>query len=299
MKRVVVVMSSYNGEKHIERQIASIFNQKNVDVTCYIRDDGSTDNTCNILRELTKKYSNLIVNYASNIGWQKSFLKALTNAPQGDYYAFSDQDDVWMPEKLEESIKELEKHDNNKALLFHCNRISCNENLTPNPQQAPKISQPLSKENALTQEFAQGCSIVINQIAKELVCKHLPQKSVPHDFWTGLICYYFGEVYYSNTPLFYHINHGYNVTTTGNIKASQKKRLINFIHGKGYINIADELLIGYKDLLSEKEKKLLFIVANNKNNIGNKLKLIFNPKIRRINIGGTILLKLAILLNKY
>ena len=58
MKRVMVVMSAYNGSKYITQQLDSIFRQKDVDVTCYVRNDGSTDNTLEVLNNLTPPISN-------------------------------------------------------------------------------------------------------------------------------------------------------------------------------------------------------------------------------------------------
>lgn len=90
MKTVTVIMSSYNGSSFIERQIKSIYNQKDVSINCFIRDDGSSDNTLQILTELQKEYANLSFIVGDNVGWEKSFLIALSLAPQADYYAFAD-----------------------------------------------------------------------------------------------------------------------------------------------------------------------------------------------------------------
>lgn len=300
MKKVVVVMSTYNGGERIVKQLDSIFLQKDVDIECFVRDDGSTDiMTHDILTNYKQRENRLKIEFAENVGWQRSFLQALSKAPKADYYAFSDQDDVWMPEKLKKSIDELEKHDPNKALLFHCNRISCNPDLSALPVQAAKVPCPLDKKNALTQEFAQGCSIVINEKARELVCRHIPTIIVPHDFWTGLICFYFGEVYYSSEPLFYHINHGENASTAGHIKESRMHRLRSFLHANSYPNIAKDLIEGYNDMLSIKDCNFLSIVAYNKNSFIKKLRLVLDPQFRRVNWQGTILLKFAILLGKY
>lgn len=300
MKRVVVVMSTYNGGERIIKQLDSIFSQEGVEVECFIRDDGSTDEiTHNLLTNYIQRESRLKIEFGENVGWQRSFLLALSKAPQADYYAFSDQDDVWMNDKLSKSISVLEKHNPQKALLFHCNRISCTPDLKALPVQAPKVPCPLNKKNALTQEYAQGCSIVINSTARDMVCRHFPSKNVPHDFWTGLICYYFGEVYFSPEPLFYHINHGSNASTAGHIKESRQRRLKSFLQKNSYPNVAKDLINGYSDLLSTNDRDFLQVVATNKDSIIKKLRLIFNPEFKRVNWQGTVLLKLSVLLGKY
>ena len=98
LSNVVVLLSSYNGEQYIKEQVESILGQKNVRVKLLIRDDGSTDATPNLL----SKYSqlpNVDVVYGKNIGASNSFLWLIKNAPECEYYSFSDQDDVWDNDK--------------------------------------------------------------------------------------------------------------------------------------------------------------------------------------------------------
>ena len=103
-------MSSYNGSSFIERQIKSIYNQKDVSINCFIRDDGSSDNTLQILTELQKEYANLSFIVGDNVGWEKSFLIALSLAPQADYYAFADQDDIWFDNKIINGLNQLAQY---------------------------------------------------------------------------------------------------------------------------------------------------------------------------------------------
>ena len=108
MKKVLVLMSTYNGEKYLGQQIESILAQEKVDVHLMIRDDGSTDNTRNVL----KRYENndrITIKYGKNTGVGVSFLKLLYVNMDADYYAFSDQDDVWKKDKLIAGIRKLEE----------------------------------------------------------------------------------------------------------------------------------------------------------------------------------------------
>ena len=100
MKKVVVVMSAYNGAQFIEKQIRSIFAQKDVDVNCLIRDDGSKDDTLDKLEELKNDFKKIDIIRGENVGWEKSFLLALKAADDAEYYAFSDQVDIWFEKKL-------------------------------------------------------------------------------------------------------------------------------------------------------------------------------------------------------
>lgn len=298
MRTVTIVMSAYNAGNRIISQLDSLFTQKNVDVTVYVRDDGSTDDTLNILEQYKKEKQpqKLLIEKGKNCSWELSFLIALQNAPLAQYYAFSDQDDIWFDNKLSRCIEELEKYNASKAQMIHCNRISCNEQLVPLKHQSSKVPYPLSRENAVTQEYAQGCTIIINSIAKELVCRHIPETRMPHDFWTGMICYFFGEVHYCPESLFYHINHGNNASNAGHIRASQIARIRNLFSQSLYPNPAYDLLKGYADFLGN--DKFIQDLKNYKHDFRARLALLFNSKFRRVNTTGTILLKIAVLLGK-
>ena len=95
--RVKVLLSSYNGENYIDKQITSILNQENVDISILIRDDGSKDNTRNLLSKYAEN-PHIEVVYGENIGFKKSFSTLVKLAAKDDtafdYFAFADQDDL-------------------------------------------------------------------------------------------------------------------------------------------------------------------------------------------------------------
>lgn len=103
-QNILVLMSTFNGEKFIREQIESILAQENVNIKLLVRDDGSTDKTLDILNEYKNKGK---LNYyiGKNLGPQLSFMHLLQNAPYCEYYAFADQDDVWLKDKLSTAIK--------------------------------------------------------------------------------------------------------------------------------------------------------------------------------------------------
>ena len=104
MKTVQVVWSTYNGGKYLERQLDSIFDQKEVKVKFLVSDDGSTDNTRKILEKYKKKFSLTII-LGSNLGFARSFWRLVQKANNADYYAFCDQDDIWENDKLISAVK--------------------------------------------------------------------------------------------------------------------------------------------------------------------------------------------------
>lgn len=299
--KIVVVMSTYNGANVVERQLDSIFAQKDVDVCVYVRDDGSSDATIDVLTNYknSKKKDKLIVDVGDNVGWQKSFLRALKKAPEADYYAFSDQDDFWFDNKLINGINHIQSRNENVPILFHCNKISTDEKLTPLKKQVKRIPAALNRQNALVQEYVQGCSIVMNRQAKELVTRRTPQGKIPHDFWSALVCFLFGKVIYDNRPYFYHITYGTNASGEGFLWKSRLQRLKKFFaKGNMYHIPVIEILETYSDLLTENDKLFLSKLCVYKNSLCSKLFLLFSPKFRRASFVGTLSLKISIVFNK-
>lgn len=120
-KKVVILMSTYNGEKYIEEQLESLLNQTYSDIKIFIRDDGSKDRTKEIIKQFLQKSKNIFLIEGENIGFINSFFELLNISDTADYYAYCDQDDVWMEDKIERAVKFLEKSDSNKPVLYFSN----------------------------------------------------------------------------------------------------------------------------------------------------------------------------------
>nr|WP_303104047.1 glycosyltransferase [Megamonas funiformis] len=152
-------MSTYNGENYLEEQIESLRKQKDVDIKILVRDDGSKDNTVKIL-EKYKKEGILDFYKGNNVGYAKSFLHLLTNNIEADYYAFCDQDDVWLPDKL---IKAIEKiNENEKPSLYASALKRVDENLKfLGIQSFKNLKLTLGAE--FTRHRLAGCTFVFNK----------------------------------------------------------------------------------------------------------------------------------------
>ena len=98
-KKVAVLLSTYNGEKYVGAQIHSILTQNYKNIEIVVRDDGSKDKTVEIIKEYMQKYSNIVLHQGENLGFIKSFFELL-KYEDADYYAFADQDDIWLPNKI-------------------------------------------------------------------------------------------------------------------------------------------------------------------------------------------------------
>ncbi|MDR2126428.1 MAG: glycosyltransferase, partial [Prevotellaceae bacterium] len=104
---VSVVMGTYNGEKFLKKQIDSILQQTYSNIELVISDDCSTDSTPAILRKFADKHENVRVYFnKTNLGLVRNFERAVRYA-QGEYIAFSDHDDIWLPEKIQRLVDNI------------------------------------------------------------------------------------------------------------------------------------------------------------------------------------------------
>jgi len=298
---VVVIMSTYNGEKTIERQLDSIFRQKAVDVIVVIRDDHSTDNTVDVVKKYKeKKGKKIIIIEGENEGYAKSFWDALCIAPEGTYYAFSDQDDVWNEDKLIKCIAAFDT-DDKKAQLVYCSMIRTDPNFNICDEQV-KVLRPeeLTKKLVFTQTYNYGASTVFNNKARQLACRHFPIYTlVPHDAWIGLLCFWFGSVFYLDERLYYWVRYDSSVTGAGTKKAGRWYRIRATLKGESYMNPSKDLVTAYDELLSEDDKVFLNRVMSYKSNLKDKMLLLFDKEFKRSSFMGTIALKWGILSNRF
>lgn len=194
---VVVLMSTYNGEKYLNEQLSSIFSQKDVVLKLIVRDDGSQDSTISILMEFRKQYPNMIeIIQGENIGWKKSFFALAEYAARKysdyHYFAFADQDDIWLPEKLSKAVKRIESLP--KGPRLYCSNLffyKNGENLGKIRKYQPKFTY----KKCLVRNYATGCTMVFNNELLKLVSRGLPTIQVAHDYWFFQIAVLCGSVY--------------------------------------------------------------------------------------------------------
>lgn len=197
MKTVLVLLSTYNGAEFLKEQIDSILNQTGCKIKLLIRDDGSSDSTVPILREYSNCYSNQIVLVeGKNIGWRKSFFELLIMAKNNynnfDYYAFADQDDIWLQNKLSIAIQNIETLPTGPNL--YCSNLYYYKNGINEGKVRKKKHCPTYK-NCLIVNYATGCTEVFNNKLLTLVTLELPSIEVPHDSWMYQVAVLCGNVY--------------------------------------------------------------------------------------------------------
>ena len=290
MKKVQVLLSSYNGEKYIKQQIDSILAQKGVNVNLLVRDDGSKDNTNNIL----EKYGDRIkVIYGENLGYTKSFLTLIDECGEADYYALSDQDDVWLEDKLISGVERLEKEEGNKPLLYCSALQRVNEDLEPGEiQNFPGLKTNIY--SALVRERLAGCTFVFNNVLRDLLTGSSKLNlEYSHDSWTLLMCYACGgEVIYDDMPHILFRRYGTNTSVDG---GGLKKRIHHeFRYLKSCRNQRINTVRALMDFKGDEvtETEILYKILRYKDSWRNTLSLALD---KRLDCGITM----ANLINRY
>jgi len=282
---VLVLMSTYNGEAYLRKQLDSILHQDKVKVHLMIRDDGSTDHTCDILREYGKNNPNLEWQSSENVGFVRSFSilaeKALTYPGTIDYYAFSDQDDIWMPNKLKTACRYLEELNQDTPLLFSSNSLFVDDNMTilgTFHRETPLYT----KQNVMIYPTEQGCSMVFNKRAL-LLYDSTPPKNAWHDRWLCLICNFLGQSVYCQSPLFYYRIHGGNMIGKKQRFWARVVDDVKFFFTSDAKNsqMVEEFYQAFQSRLSDEDRDLLNVFLHYKESFKNKWKIVMSPEYQR------------------
>lgn len=296
MPTVLVLMSTYNGEKYLSEQIRSIFNQRDVEVNILIRDDGSKDNTIQILKNIQLNNPNKIqLIIGENEGYKKSFMELVYQCSKKyDFYAFADQDDVWLNDKLINAIVKLKQYSYVPSLYYGMmTQVDVNLNRLQDQQRFKSVP---NYKMILFQNFVQGSTIVFNRELLQLANEYIVKENVPHDVWLPILAKYCGNVVGDTNSYILYRKH--NSAVTVNMKKNYLKDLISNIFSQyKLVNYAKLLDNGYYTFINSDYRKFVRHVAEYRK-ISNKLKLIFDKHVRKYTFKGTVLLKFAILFNR-
>lgn len=206
---VAVLLSTYDGSRWLSPQLESILAQRDVDVRVVVRDDGSRDDTPALLAHWARG-NPLAYERGMNVGVVRSYLALLASAPPAAaFVAFSDQDDVWLPDKLSAAVGRLAAHDPAVPALY-CSRVRYVDE-TLRPLGLSRIPRVVGYTNALVENVATGCTVVMNRAAVALVNSSPPAAALMHDWWCYLVVSAFGVIEYDPIPRILYRQHGGNV----------------------------------------------------------------------------------------
>ena len=229
MKTINVLMTTYNGEKYLKEQIDSIFAQDCIakglaDVRLLIRDDKSTDSTVDIINDYVRRYTDKITLIkGENIGVIKGFFTLLKECERADYYAFSDQDDYWMPNKLSVAIENIDSFSNGMPYLYSSSVTIADAQLNPIESSIDRSSIRASFENAMLENVVYGCTAVFNHNLREIVTVEYPNYTYMHDWWMYLTATAFGRHYYDEQSYMKYRQHEDNAVGNATDKLTEAK----------------------------------------------------------------------------
>lgn len=297
--RVAVLLSSYNGEKFIARQLDSILAQEgDFTLDIIVRDDGSQDST----RDILQRYADagkLRWYTGENLKPAKSFLHLLQNAPGYDFYAFADQDDYWYPDKLQSALSALAGAQE-PAVYFTNARLTDGErtSLGRNAYQRPPRQDLYS---LLVGSNIIGCTMVFNStLARLLQEKPMPREIFMHDSYLLQLCALVdGKLLWDETPHMDYCQHGGNAVGAKWTKWDALRDRLHRITKPAKVSIetqADSLLTLYGEMAQGDKLAFLRQVATYRRSFGSALRLACSPKPKFNGRNMAITMRLAILL---
>lgn len=250
MHKVQVLLSTYNGEKYLKELITSLLNQDYPNLNILIRDDGSMDNTVNILNGF-RNTENVTLILGKNLGVVDSFFELIKQSDsEATFLAFCDQDDVWLSDKVSRAVDTLSLKDIKVPLMYCSNLTIVDENLQVLKETLLTRIVP-AFENSLVQNIATGCTILINNVARNLILIELPQKAIMHDWWIYQIISAVGEVVFDNQSKILYRQHSSNVVgAEATLYGKWRTRLARFLKNKD------------RSLLRNQAKELDRIIGN-------------------------------------
>ncbi len=295
--KVLVLLSCYNGEKYLKNQLDSIFAQKGVDVKILARDDGSQDDTVKILNEKGIEYYE-----GKNIGASASFFDLIQKAEKeyaADLYAFCDQDDFWLSDKLLAAERLLAKY-KDPAMYFS------NQTITDNklkPIYKTNLSPRLTPGAAMAKNCATGCTVVINRKMLELLTKSSFEGVSMHDTWMYRVALFTGcHICFDPESYIFYRQHGKNTIGDRNSLVSRLAYYVSsFIKGKNVSRAGEAKLIlkYYENNISNENKKLLIDIINYKKNIKTRFSLAFGNRLRTGDVFTDVVVFLSVMLGVF
>lgn len=239
-----IMLATYNGERYLGAQIDSIIAQTHHNWRLLVHDDGSTDSTRSILRDYADQFPGRIIIIeipAERLGACQNFAWLLSCA-EAEYIAFADQDDVWLPNKVEKlvtALKALEAvHGRGVPLLAHCAMEVVGPDLGrlhPSFHEFAKLD-PLggAKLNRmLVQNVVAGCAMMVNSnLARRAL--PIPPRAIMHDWWLALIAAARGHITFVDEPMVVYRQHGSNHSGTPDGRAAaMMEKVLDYVRHPG------------------------------------------------------------------
>ncbi|MCX6207612.1 MAG: glycosyltransferase family 2 protein [Bacteroidetes bacterium] len=203
---ISVVMATYNGEHFLRKQLDSILSQTISPKEIIIVDDCSIDSTVAIVQEYCNQYPTIrLISNEKNLGYIGNFEKGM-RLTKGDFIALSDQDDIWLPNKLEKLYQGLGAH-----LLIYSDSELIDESDNPLHKKMSDIKNQIAYDNCLMYTIGAWAPGHAFLFKKELLERCIPFPTiVTHDFWIGFVATCYSTIQYLPEPLVQYRQHNFN-----------------------------------------------------------------------------------------
>lgn len=239
MIKVAVLLSHYNGDKYIKEQVESILSQnlsKDVNISLFVRDDGSTQSDISILKKYEQERK-LTLYAEKNVGVKLSFYKLMQKVKGFDYYFFSDQDDVWLETKIQLMVNQLELSQQEKkplgifSDLFVADKYANPTGLLMKHNEYTKMmkERDFVKQNIFRRYFVTGASFAFNEEARKMAVKlgsKVFNDTLMHDATMAFMLAFSGTLIYLDEPLVLYRQHENNVIGFRDKKDNIFKRIL-------------------------------------------------------------------------
>lgn len=234
--KVAVLLCTFHGQSYLPEQLNSIAAQTHHNWQIWASDDGSLDNTHAILEAYRNSWGNtrLLIRRGPAEGFAVNFMSLACDADiVADFYAYSDQDDIWAPDKLERALKWLNDVPTNVPAVY-CSRTEIVDANNQGIGFSPLFERPPCFGNALIQNVGGGNTMVFNNAARQLLIETREcNDNVPHDWWTYMVvtgCG--GYAFYDPVPSLRYRQHGGNLVGMNSSWTARRKRVRMIWNGR-------------------------------------------------------------------
>lgn len=240
MTRIAVLLAIYNGAAYLQEQLDSLAAQTHADWQLIASDDGSRDGSAQLLADFAQQWPHSLVGQGPGQGGTANFMSLISTmdaaTPRGTWMAFSDQDDVWLPDRLARGVAALHAHSGGPAL--YCSRTWITDEQLQTRRLSAARPRPLGFSNALVQNVASGNTILLNAAAADLVRDAAPEAltegamPVVHDWWIyQLIAGAGGTLLHDDVPTLLYRQHGVNEIGANDSTRARLKRIRMLLAG--------------------------------------------------------------------
>lgn len=236
LAQIAILLSTFNGEKYLSEQLDSLLNQSYEDWICYIHDDGSTDSTIELLNKYNHRFPEKfnILNYESTGSACNNFI-SLLKYPKEQYVMFCDQDDVWLPEKIEVTLNLMEKLERKThgsiAVFTDLNVVDSKlEIIAPSYfEYENRNPNNLDIRSLLKKNVAAGCTIMINTVLRDFANKNQNLLSLAmHDWGIMLLAQIDGKIGFIDKPTILYRQHQSNQVGANRLNYIERIKFILF-----------------------------------------------------------------------